>query len=40
VHFHDWISYDTTYVKEQSMMLDLKIVLQTIKKVIRKDMAY
>lgn len=40
VDFHDWISYDTTYVKEQSMMLDLKIVLQTIRKVIRRDKAY
>lgn len=38
--FHDWIRYDTYYVKNQSLMLDLKILFKTIKVVLKKSGAY
>lgn len=31
VSFHDWISYDVHYVKHQSLFLDFKILLKTMK---------
>lgn len=31
VSFHDWISYDVQYVKNQSLFLDFKILLKTLK---------
>jgi lipopolysaccharide/colanic/teichoic acid biosynthesis glycosyltransferase/acetyltransferase-like isoleucine patch superfamily enzyme len=38
--FHDWIRYDAYYVKNQSLWLDLKILLKTIKVVLKKVGAY
>ncbi|NWF52702.1 MAG: sugar transferase [Nitrospirae bacterium] len=38
--FHDWIRYDTFYVKNQSFLLDLKILFKTIKVVLKKSGAY
>ncbi len=35
-YFHDWIRYDVAYVKEQSLIGDLKIMLKTIKVVLKK----
>ncbi len=35
-YFHDWIRYDVAYVKEQSLTGDLKIILKTIKVVLKK----
>lgn len=31
ISFHDWISYDVYYVKNQSLLLDLKILLKTLR---------
>lgn len=31
VSFHDWIKYDIAYVKKQSLMLDLKIIIKTFR---------
>ncbi len=33
--FHDWIRYDIYYVKHQSIFLDLKILIKTIKVVVK-----
>ncbi|MEW6066914.1 MAG: exopolysaccharide biosynthesis polyprenyl glycosylphosphotransferase [Nitrospirota bacterium] len=38
--FHDWIKYDTYYVKNQSLWLDLKILFKTIWVVMKKVGAY
>ncbi|HAG50823.1 MAG TPA: hypothetical protein DCL42_05745 [Deltaproteobacteria bacterium] len=38
--FHDWIRYDVYYVKNQSLWLDIKILLRTIAVVFRKIGAY
>ena len=38
--FHDWIRYDVYYVKNQSLWLDIKILLKTIKVVLKKVGAY
>jgi exopolysaccharide biosynthesis polyprenyl glycosylphosphotransferase len=38
--FHDWIRYDVYYVKNQSLWLDLMILLKTIKVVLKKVGAY
>jgi lipopolysaccharide/colanic/teichoic acid biosynthesis glycosyltransferase len=35
-YFHDWIRYDVAYVKEQSLTGDLKIILKTIRVVLKK----
>ena len=34
-HFHEWIRYDTFYVQNQSMWIDIKILIKTIWKVFR-----
>jgi lipopolysaccharide/colanic/teichoic acid biosynthesis glycosyltransferase/dTDP-glucose pyrophosphorylase len=34
--FHDWIKHDVHYVKNQSLWLDIKILLKTIKVVIKR----
>jgi lipopolysaccharide/colanic/teichoic acid biosynthesis glycosyltransferase len=39
-HFHDWIRHDIHYVMNQSVWLDFKILLKTIKVVLRKVGAY
>ncbi|OGQ51585.1 MAG: hypothetical protein A3J24_00890 [Deltaproteobacteria bacterium RIFCSPLOWO2_02_FULL_53_8] len=31
VSFHDWIRYDVYYVKNQSLLLDVKILFKTLK---------
>ncbi len=38
--FHDWIRYDVWYVKNRSLWLDIKILLKTIKVVLKKSGAY
>ena len=38
--FHDWIRYDTYYVKNQSLALDIKILFKTIGVVLKKAGAY
>jgi lipopolysaccharide/colanic/teichoic acid biosynthesis glycosyltransferase/NDP-sugar pyrophosphorylase family protein len=38
--FHDWIRYDTEYVKNQSVWLDIKILFKTLKVVFKKVGAY
>jgi lipopolysaccharide/colanic/teichoic acid biosynthesis glycosyltransferase/NDP-sugar pyrophosphorylase family protein len=38
--FHDWIRYDNYYVKNQSLWLDLKILLKTIGVVLKRLGAY
>lgn len=38
--FHDWIRYDLYYVRNQSLWLDIKIILKTIKVVLKKVGAY
>jgi lipopolysaccharide/colanic/teichoic acid biosynthesis glycosyltransferase/dTDP-glucose pyrophosphorylase len=38
--FHDWIRYDVEYVMNQSLWLDLKILLKTVKVVFEKVGAY
>jgi len=38
--FEDWIRYDTEYVINQSLFLDIKILLMTVKAVIRGRGAY
>jgi lipopolysaccharide/colanic/teichoic acid biosynthesis glycosyltransferase/ADP-glucose pyrophosphorylase len=38
--FHDWIRHDVYYVKKQSLWLDMKIILKTIKVVLKKVGAY
>jgi lipopolysaccharide/colanic/teichoic acid biosynthesis glycosyltransferase/dTDP-glucose pyrophosphorylase len=38
--FHDWIRYDTFYVKNQSLWLDIKILFKTIKVVLKKAGAH
>lgn len=38
--FHDWIKYDMYYVKNRSFRLDMKILLKTIKVVLKKAGAY
>ncbi len=38
--FHDWIRYDTYYVKNQSFWLDIKILFKTIKVILQKVGAY
>lgn len=38
--FHDWIKYDMYYVKNRSFLLDMKILLKTIKVVLKKAGAY
>jgi len=38
--FHDWIRYDVHYVKNQSLLLDMEILLKTIKAVLKKAGAY
>lgn len=38
--FHDWVRYDINYVRNQSMLLDLKILFKTIKVVLKKSGAY
>ena len=35
--FHDWIKYDIFYVKNQSVLLDLKILAQTLRLIIGKE---
>ena len=35
--FHDWIKYDIFYVKNQSVLLDLRILVQTLRLIIGKD---
>jgi len=35
-YFHDWIRYDVSYVKEQSLTGDLKIMVKTINVVLKK----
>jgi len=35
-YFHDWIRYDVSYVKEQSLTGDIKILLKTIEVVFKK----
>ena len=32
--FHEWIKYDLQYVDEQSMWMDIKIILATITKML------
>ena len=34
--FHDWIRYDVEYVMNQSLWMDIKILLRTIKVVLKK----
>ncbi|MFH1702663.1 MAG: exopolysaccharide biosynthesis polyprenyl glycosylphosphotransferase [Nitrospirota bacterium] len=38
--FHDWIRYDVYYVRNQSLLLDMKILFKTIKVVFKKVGAY
>lgn len=38
--FHDWIRYDINYVKNQSFLLDIKILFKTIRVVLKKVGAY
>lgn len=38
--FHDWIRYDVHYVMNQSLLLDLQILLKTVKVVLKKVGAY
>jgi len=38
--FHEWIKYDVYYVKHQSLWLDIKILLKTIKVVLTREGAY
>ncbi|MBI3752907.1 MAG: sugar transferase [Deltaproteobacteria bacterium] len=38
--FHEWIRHDVYYVKNQSLWLDIKILLKTIKVVFKKAGAY
>ncbi len=38
--FHDWIRHDVYYVRNQSLWLDIKILLKTIKVVLNKVGAY
>jgi lipopolysaccharide/colanic/teichoic acid biosynthesis glycosyltransferase/ADP-glucose pyrophosphorylase len=38
--FHDWIRYDVYYVKNQSLLLDMEILIKTIKVVLKKAGAY
>jgi len=33
--FHDWIRYDVSYVKNQSLWLDIKILAKTVKAVLK-----
>jgi lipopolysaccharide/colanic/teichoic acid biosynthesis glycosyltransferase/NDP-sugar pyrophosphorylase family protein len=35
--FHDWITRDTEYVRTQSLLLDLKILLATVAVVLRRE---
>jgi lipopolysaccharide/colanic/teichoic acid biosynthesis glycosyltransferase/NDP-sugar pyrophosphorylase family protein len=35
--FHDWITRDTEYVRTQSLLLDLKILLATVAVVLRQE---
>ncbi len=35
-YFHDWIRYDVAYVKEQSLIGDLKIILRTFNVLLKK----
>jgi len=39
-YFHDWIRHDVHYVMNQSLLMDLKILLRTIKVVLKKVGAY
>jgi lipopolysaccharide/colanic/teichoic acid biosynthesis glycosyltransferase/NDP-sugar pyrophosphorylase family protein len=39
-HFQDWIKYDMAYVKNRSLCGDLKILLQTIRVVLKREGAY
>ena len=38
--FHDWIKYDTLYVKNQSLWLDIKILVRTLWVVLKRVGAY
>jgi lipopolysaccharide/colanic/teichoic acid biosynthesis glycosyltransferase len=38
--FHDWIRYDVHYVMNQSLWMDLKILFQTVRVVLKKTGAY
>ncbi len=40
IRFKDWIAYDTYYVKNKSLLLDIKILVMTIGVVIRGKGAY
>ena len=35
--FQDWIKYDVDYVKNRSLWLDIKILLQTMKVVLKRE---
>jgi lipopolysaccharide/colanic/teichoic acid biosynthesis glycosyltransferase len=38
--FHDWIRYDVSYVKNQSLWLDIKVLSKTLKAVLKMSGAY
>jgi lipopolysaccharide/colanic/teichoic acid biosynthesis glycosyltransferase len=38
--FRDWIKYDVDYVKNRSLWLDIKILLKTIKVVLKREGAF
>lgn len=40
VSFHNWIRYDVSYVKNQSLWLDLKILMKTVLWVVKRVGAY
>ncbi|MBE9532199.1 MAG: sugar transferase [Proteobacteria bacterium] len=35
-YFHDWIWYDLHYVKNQSILMDIKIILGTIRVIFKR----
>lgn len=37
IGFDEWVDLDIQYIKERSLTTDLKIILKTIKAVIKKD---
>ena len=38
--FHDWVRYDIGYVKNRSLWMDIKILLKTIKVLLKRSGAY
>ncbi|MFW6015706.1 MAG: sugar transferase [bacterium] len=39
-NYHDRIALDLEYIKERSLFLDAKIMLQTVKSVVKREGAY